>query len=49
MIVVVASNVTLSGSQISGDVLHLVVVKTDPGYADNPGHLGTGQVVKLIC
>jgi streptogramin lyase len=49
MIVVVASNVTRSGSQVSGDVLHLVVVKTDPGYAGDPGHWGNGQVVKLIC
>jgi hypothetical protein len=26
-----------------------VVVRTDSGYAPNPGHAGTGTVVASIC
>ena len=46
--VIVTSNVTKSGSTITGNVVGLVVVKVDPGYADNPGHPGTGTVVAVI-
>jgi hypothetical protein len=49
MTVIVASHVTKSGSSISGDVLHMVVVQTDPGYQSNPGHPGTGTVIQQIC
>jgi hypothetical protein len=49
MAVIVSSSVTKSGSTISGNVVHEVVVKTDPGYAPNPGHPGTGTVVATIC
>jgi hypothetical protein len=49
MAVIVASQVTKSGSTISGDTRHVVVVKTDPGYGPNPGHPGTGSVVAQIC
>ncbi len=45
----VATKVTKSGSTISGDVKSIVVVKTDPGYAPNPGHAGTGTVVAVFC
>jgi hypothetical protein len=47
--VIVSSSVTKSGSTISGDVLHEVVVQTDAGYAPSPGHPGTGTVVATIC
>jgi hypothetical protein len=47
--VVVTSGVTKSGSTISGDVKRIVVVKTDPGYAGNPAHPGTGKVVAVAC
>jgi len=47
--VIVASKVSQSGSQISGDTMHMVVVQTDPGYDNNPGHAGTGTVVAPIC
>lgn len=30
------------GNTISGNITHIVVVVTDPGYASNPGHPGTG-------
>ena len=47
--VIVSSQVTQKGSTISGDILHIVVVRTDPGYSPNPGHAGTGTIVAQIC
>jgi hypothetical protein len=47
--VIVSSKVTKSGSTISGDIVHIVVVKTDTGYAPNPGHAGTGTIVAQVC
>jgi Bacterial Ig-like domain (group 1) len=49
MAVIVTSKATQSGSAISGNTLHLVIVKTNPGYAPDPGHAGTGTVVQVIC
>ena len=49
MLVLVSSKVTKSGSSIAGNTVHEVVVKTDPGYAPNPGHRGTGKVVARVC
>ncbi len=47
--VVVTDSVTKAGSAISGDSIHIVIVQTDPGYAPNPGHAGTGKVVAVVC
>ncbi len=47
--VVVSGHVTKSGSTISGDTVHVIVVKTDSGYQPDPGHHGTGTVVTTIC
>jgi hypothetical protein len=47
--VVVASNVAQSGSTISGDTVHIVVVKTNPAYAPSPGHPGNGTIVATFC
>lgn len=49
MAVIVTSSTSQSGSQISGDSLHMVVVKTDVGYAPDAGNPGTGTVVTQIC
>jgi hypothetical protein len=49
MAVIVSSSVSQTGPVISGNVVHMVVVKTNPGYAGNPGHAGTGAVVATIC
>jgi hypothetical protein len=49
MAVIVASSVSQSGSTISGNTVHMVVVQTNPGYAPDPGHAGTGTVVARIC
>jgi Bacterial Ig-like domain (group 1) len=47
--IIVASKITKSGSQIAGDTVHIVVVKTNPGYRPNPGHAGTGTVEAQVC
>jgi hypothetical protein len=47
--VIVSSSITQSGSMISGNVPEIVVIKTDPGYAPNPSHPGTGTVTAVIC
>jgi hypothetical protein len=49
MEVIVSSQVSQSGSTESGNILHIVIVKTNPGYAGNPGHAGTGVIVGTIC
>src|SRR5438445_4949506 len=43
--VIVSSNVTQSGSVITGDIKDVVIVKTNPGYAPDPGRPGTGTLV----
>jgi hypothetical protein len=47
--VLVSSSVTQSGSTLLGGAIGIAVVKTDPGYAGNPGHAGTGTVVAQFC
>jgi kumamolisin len=47
--VLVASSVTKSGSTITGTWAHIVVVKTNPGYAPNPGSPGTGTIIATFC
>ena len=47
--VVVTGSVSKSGSEVTGDVARIVVVRTDAGYAPNPGHPGTGTVVATYC
>jgi hypothetical protein len=47
--VIVSSNIAQSGSTISGDTAHIVVVQTNAGYAPNPGHAGTGTVIAQFC
>ncbi len=49
MVVVVASAITASGSTISGNIKHLVVVHVAPGYGPNPGHDGSGTIIGTIC
>ena len=46
---IVSSSISKSGSTISGNTVHEVIVKTNAGYAPNPGHAGTGMVVATIC
>jgi hypothetical protein len=47
--VVVTSSVKKSGTTISGNSTHIVVVKVDAGYAPTPDHPGTGTIVATFC
>jgi hypothetical protein len=47
--VIVSSHASQSGSQISGDTAHIVIVQTNTGYQPNVGHAGTGTVVAQVC
>lgn len=47
--VIASSSIIKSGSLIAGDVPIIVVIKTNPGYASDPGHAGTGTVVGTFC
>jgi hypothetical protein len=49
MAVLVTSKTTKSGSQIFGNTVSIVIVKTNNGYASSPGHTGTGTVVATLC
>jgi hypothetical protein len=47
--VVVSSQITQSGSVISGDTTEVVLVQVSLGYVGDPGHPGTGTVVTIVC
>ena len=49
MAVIVSSRTAKSGSTISGNIVHVVLVDTNPGYKPNPGHSGTGTIVAQLC
>jgi large repetitive protein len=49
MVVVVTSAASKSGSLIYGNSVSLVIVQTNPGYSNDPGHTGTGTVVATLC
>jgi len=42
--VLVTDKVSKSGSSLSGNIVKIIVVKTDPGYGAHPGHSGTGKI-----
>jgi hypothetical protein len=49
MAVIVTSSAARSGSTDSGNIVHIVVVKTNGDYQPDPGHSGTGTVVASVC
>jgi hypothetical protein len=49
MAVIVSSHISKKGPVISGDIVHIVLVHTNPGYGPNPGHKGTGTIVATLC
>ncbi len=49
MAVIVTSTVSKSGRTISGNTPSIVIVKTNSGYVNNPGHVGIGTVVAVLC
>jgi len=44
-----SSSITKKGRTISGDISSVVLIATDPGYGPNPGHAGTGEVIRVVC
>lgn len=42
---VASGEIGKAGPVITGDVARVVIVRASPGYADSPGHPGTGTVV----
>ena len=46
MAVIVAGSITKTGSNISGNAVHVVIVKTDAGHGPNEA---TGTVVAQLC
>jgi hypothetical protein len=49
MAVIVSSAITQRGYTISGNVVAIVIVHTNAGYAPNPGHIGTGTIIRTLC
>jgi flagellar hook assembly protein FlgD len=49
MAAIASSKITKSGNTISGNAVTIVIVKTNAGYASDPGHAGTGTVVGVLC
>jgi hypothetical protein len=47
--VLVANTITKSGSTVSGNFVHIVVVKVNAGYAPDPSHAGTGTIIATYC
>jgi kumamolisin len=41
--------VSKTGSGIDGNTVHIVVVKTNPGYSPDPTNHGTGTIVARFC
>lgn len=46
---IVSTSIGKAGSVVSGGIVHIVVVQTAPGYANDPGHAGTGTIVATYC
>lgn len=49
MAVLVTSASLKSGSAILGNTVAIVIVQTNAGYKNDPGHAGTGTVVATLC
>jgi len=47
--VVVSNSVRGYGDRITGNVVSIVVIRTNPGYRPDPGRPGTGTVVAVLC
>ncbi len=48
MAVIATSSADKSGSDFSGNVVKIVIVRVDPGYEGSPGHDGTGTVIAIL-
>ncbi len=47
--IVVTSDITEPNGTISGNIVTIVIVKTNPGYSSNPLGTGTGTIVATLC
>jgi hypothetical protein len=47
--VIVASSITKSGPNVSGNIPQMAVINVDPGYQPDLDHPGTGTVVSVDC
>lgn len=47
--VIISSKISTLGKKIMGNITKIDVVKTNPGYAPNPGGSGTGTIVASYC
>jgi hypothetical protein len=45
----VAGYIGKAGSTVTGETDEVALVETEPGYAPNPGHAGTGTVLAILC
>ena len=45
----ISTSITKNGNTITGNITKIVVVVTNPGYAPNPGHPGTGTIIATYC
>jgi hypothetical protein len=49
MAVIVSNSIEQSASTISGNTVHISIVKTNAGYTPDPSHPGTGTVIAQLC
>ena len=47
--IIVTSSVVKNGADIGGDIKEIVMVHHDGGYGPNPGHPGSGTVLRVVC
>lgn len=47
--VLIAGTITKNDPEVTGDTVHVALVRTDPGYGPDPGQAGTGTIVYMIC
>jgi hypothetical protein len=45
---IVATTVNQAGPVVSGDDVHIIIVKTGPGYLPDPGHPDTGIIAGVL-
>jgi len=49
MPVIVTSTVSQAGTTVTGNIVAVVIVRTDAGYGPDPSRTGTGTVVSVLC
>jgi hypothetical protein len=49
MAVAITDDVVGHRGRLSGEIIEIVIVRTNSGYRPDPGHAGTGTVVAVLC